>query len=127
MDDELFDKFPDLPDRATWPASLVDALQSGDYSVLAYGNGQVILLSIIAGDLIRVQGRGTVQARIAINLKTGAVTRPTPGNPISRWDAEVLGELERYEQRLQQRRDRPLDLSEWEFGRVRYGIPKEKP
>ena len=99
MDDQLFDKCPDLPDRTTWPAALVDAVDSGDYLVMGCGNGQVVLMSVMAGDLIRVGRNGTVQARIAINLETGEVTHPPPGVRISRWEADVLGKLERYEQR----------------------------
>ena len=127
MGQRLVRRFPDFPARATWPASLVDAMDSGKYLVLAHRGDQVILLSTIAGDLIRVQGNGTVQARLAIDLKTGAVVRPTPGTRIDRWEAEVLGKLDEYEQRLQQRLGRPLDLLGWEFGGVRPGIPKENP
>ena len=125
MDQRQFERFPTLPDRTMWPASLVNALDSGNYFVLAHEGEHVVLMSTIAGDLIRVQGNGTVQARIGINLETGSVIHPAPGTNIDRWQAEVFGKVELYEQRRQQLRDRPLDLSEWDFGDFKQGIPKD--
>ena len=124
MDQKLFERFPAFPDRTMWPASLVDALDSGNYDVIAHEGDQVLLLSAIAGDLIQVQGRGTVQARMAINLQTGAVVRPPSGVNTNRWQAEVFGKLERYEQRRKEQRERPLDMSKWDFVGHDPGIPK---
>lgn len=78
------------------------------------------------GDLVQVQGNGTVQARIAINLTTGEVVHPVPGINIKRWQAEILGEVDLYERRREEQQNRPLDLSEWDFGGSLRGIPKEK-
>ena len=114
MGDELFDRFPDLPDRKMWPAFLVDAVDSGKYRVLEHEGDQVVLLSMIPGDLIQVRRNGTVQARLAINLKTGAVIHPLPGVNINRWQAEVCGKVNLYEQHQKELRDRPLDLSKME-------------
>ncbi len=125
MDQRLFDRFPDLPDRKMWPAFLVDAVDSGEYRILEHEGDQVVLLSMIPDDLIQVRRNGTVQARLAINLKTGVVVHPLLGVNINRWQAEVCGKVDLYEQRLQQLRDRPLDLSEWDYVGRQRGIPKE--
>ena len=94
------------------------------YLIMEHGEDQVVLLSLLPGDLIQVGRNGTVQARLAINLKTGAVTHPLPGVNIDRWEAEVCGKVDAYDQRQKERRERPLDLSEWDFVGHRYGIPK---
>ncbi len=125
MDNELIDKFPNLPDRTMWPASLVAFMDSGNYMVLAHEEDQVVLLSLTSDDLFQVRPGRTIQARIAISLKTGEVVRPTPGTNLNRWQAEVLGRAELYEQHRRQQQNLPLNLAEWDFGGVRYGIPKK--
>ena len=124
MDQRLFDRFPDLPDRKMWPACLVDAVDSGKYLIMEHGEDQVVLLSLLPGDLIQAGHNGTVQARLAINLKTGAVVHPAPRVNLNRWQAELCGRVDEYDRRQKERRERPLDLSEWDFVGHRYGIPK---
>ena len=125
MDDELFGKFPDLPDRTMWPAFLVDAVDSGKHRILEHEGEQVVLLSMIPGDLIQVRRNGTVQARLAINLKTGAVVHPLPGVNINRWQAEVCGKVDLYEQRRKEHRVRLLDPSKWTLVHQTHGKPKD--
>ena len=125
MDQRLFDRFPDLPDRKMWPAFLVDAVDSGKYLIMEHGEDQVVLLSMIPGDLIQVGRNGTVQARLAINLETGAVVRPLPGVNLNRWQEEVCGRVGAYDHYQKELRERPLDLSKWDYVGHRYGIPKK--
>ena len=126
MDQKLWLRYPDLPDAAVWPASLTEALESGSYFFLAHKGEWVVLLSLVEGDVIQVQGNGTVQARLAINLTTGEVVHPVPGINLKRWQAEILGEVDLYERRREQQQNLPLDMSEWDFGGSERGIPKEK-
>ena len=125
MGNEPFDRFPDLPDRKMWPAFLVDAVDSGKYFILAHGGGQVVLLSLIPGDQIQSGVHGSVQARLAINLKTGAVVNPLPGVNLNRWQAEMCGMVDLYDQRQKELNDRPFDPSKWDFIDSVRGIPKK--
>ena len=119
------ENFPNLPNRATWPPSLLEAGDSGKYMVGKHDANHVVLLSLTADDMHRVKPGLSIQARIAINWKTGEVRRPPPGVNLNRWQAEILGKVEEYDQNLQRLRDRALDLSEWDFIGVHYGIPKK--
>ena len=125
MGNEPFDRFPDLPDRKMWPAFLVDAVDGGKYFILAHGGDQVVLLSLIPGDIMQSLVHGSVQARLAIDLKTGAVVSPLPGVDLNRWQADMCGMVDLYDQRKKELNDRPFDLSEWNFIGSRRGIPKK--
>ena len=125
MDQRIFDRFPNLPDRKMWPASLLETVDSGKYLVSKHEGNLVVLLSLTSDDVIEVRPNTYLQAWLAINLETGAVVYPTPGTNLNRWQAEVLGKADLYEQRLQQLRDRPLDLSEWDYMGSRRSIPKK--
>ena len=118
--------FSCLPDNASWPQELTDAVGAGKYIYWKHSPNWLVLLSTEPDDLVKVQGGGKVQARLAVNRRTGEVRHPTPGIPIGQWEAEVLGQLDEYHQRRQGMRDSIVDLADWKKFEVRPGIPRRQ-
>ena len=114
-----------LPDRADWPPELIVAVESGKYISWKHDASCLLLLSTQSGDQIVVRG-GQVQARIAVDRRTGDVTRPSPDVSISQWEADLFGRGEEHRRRLESRQQAPIDLSEWNHFGTFLGVPKNK-
>ena len=126
MENDIYRQFPGLPDRSAWPSALTQAFESGKYKFWKHKSEWAILMSLEPGDMVRVQSGGRVQARVAINLTTGETVHPTPGTPISQWEAEVFDEGEEYQRQQEELKNNPLDLSKLGPFKIRYGIPKDR-
>ena len=124
QDTELYRRLCAFADPSTWPAALTEAVDSQRYMFRMHGGDWVVLMSVVKGELAMVQGRHTVQARIAINLITGELAHPTPSLPIGQWEAEITGRGEEYLLAEERHLNRPFSLEGWDCLGTEYGIYK---
>lgn len=99
MNDDRRDWIAYLPDSSVWPPELTEVAARGHYLRWNHSDDWIILMSTLDGDTTPVQCGGTVQARLAVNRLTGEVVHPTPGTRISHWEAEIYGEVCKFQRR----------------------------
>ena len=115
-----------LPDPTVWSQELTAlVVRREQYMYRGHNDICLLLMSVKEGDLISVQSGGVVQARLAVNRITGEVVHPPLGLRIDQWEAEVMGEGERYWERMEQLRTAPIHSEEWEQLGSWRGRPKE--
>ena len=113
-----------LPDPTGWPQELTQVVRRGEYIYLYHNEKWLVVLSTKEGDLVHVQKGGKVQARLAVNRKTGEMVHPTPGVRIEEWQADLLGYGQQYREAMERLRDSPIRPEELQRMRTKRGIPK---